>query len=357
MITENSLLSVVIPTLGRPDVLARTLRHLAAQSVPPRHLEIIVCEDGCTEETARVVGEARAHGFQRLEFLQNDGHRGPGFTQNKGIRAAQCSLVLLLADDIWLEPGAVQAHLDMHSCHPQETAAVLGRVEQSPELAGSTFIKHWNPFNFAKLVGREHLPYYYFWGCNISFKREFVVRNGLFLEHRGRAADGRGSGGAAHEDVELGYRLHQQGLELFLAPDAWGYHYHLYTLEQATKRYYERGLNFGEIHRYVPDPEILVQNHVLTTDTWRDYASVFRRSNGLTGREASFAWHVLRQIAFHLLVNRVTETALWRPLLDGAEKRPALASLVSGQLYRTYLYAQFMRGIHDARMRYAEATA
>lgn len=354
---STPLLSIVIPAFRRPEVLARTLAQLGAQTMPAASFEVIVCEDGTSTQISDVVAHAREQWQYSLVLLQHEGHRGPGYTQNEGIRAARCELILLLADDIWLQPPALKAHVDRHSANPQPTVAVLGRVEQSPELAGNVFIKHWNPFNFAKLAGREELPYYLFWGCNISFKRSFVMANGLFREHRGRAADGRGSGGAAHEDVELGYRLQHMGLRLLYAEEAWGHHYHMYTLEQAMQRYFERGLNFGEITRFVPDPEILIQNHVLTSDTWREYASVFRRANHLVGLERKFWWHVFRQAVFNVMFNRATNAVLWYPLLRGAERSRLLGLLARDGVYRAFLYSRFMQGVRSAAVQFREAMA
>lgn len=352
---RNFTLSVILPTFKRPEVLARTLQHLGDQDVNACQLEVIVCEDGCTDATRTVVDRARTQFAFPITLLQHEGHCGPGLTQNEGIRAARAEINLLLADDIWLSRGALKAHLAAHEKHPEPHVTILGKVLQSPELMGSVFLRHWDPFHFSRLRGVHELPYYYFWGCNISFKRSFLIQHGLFREHLGRAADGRGGGGAAHEDVELGYRLRDHGLRIVYDEEAWGYHYHVYTLEQAVERYYERGLNFGEFRRFVPDPEILVQNHVLTLSTLREYASVFRRLNFLKGAERSLPWQIARRIAFMLVFNKVTVSMLWSPLLAKAEDHPFIPRLITSELYRAYLYYHFMRGIADAKQRFQEA--
>ena len=44
-------LSVVIPTFRRPELLARCLDALLVQTLPGEAFEVIVVDDGCTEDT------------------------------------------------------------------------------------------------------------------------------------------------------------------------------------------------------------------------------------------------------------------------------------------------------------------
>jgi len=53
----HTRVSVVIPTYNRADVLRQTLQAYAAQTSPPA--EIVVVDDGFTDDTAAVVGALR----------------------------------------------------------------------------------------------------------------------------------------------------------------------------------------------------------------------------------------------------------------------------------------------------------
>jgi glycosyltransferase involved in cell wall biosynthesis len=340
-------LSIVMATYRRAETLRRTLAHLAHQDLEPGSFEVIVVDDGSPDHTGQVVAEARPGLPFPLSYLHH-ANRGPGYTQNRGIRQARAPLLMLMADDIWLAPGALRAHLDFHQRHPQPEVAVLGKVVQSPEMNQSVFLKHWDPFGFADLEGGKELPFPMFWACNLSCKRDFLLRHGMFREEKGRA------GAAAHEDAELGYRLHQHGLRLFYHEDAWAFHFHPSTLAQMMARYYERGLNWAPYRKLVPAPEVPVLDHVLTWRTLADHVRVLTRPNALHGAERRLSWHLARKVLRLVAFNRLTVPWLWQPVLDRAETSPWLARLMNRRLYRLVMHYHFDRGIRDARQRFGD---
>ncbi len=186
-----------------------------------------------------------------------------------------------MADDIFLAPGSLRAHLEQHVANPELPVAVLGKVVQSPDLTQTVFLRKWDPFRFNELEDLKELPAYRFFAMNISVKRDFLLRNGMYLEHRGRG------GASCMEDLELGIRLKNYGLRLLYSKAALASHYHVMTLDQAITRWYERGLNYGEFRRHAPMPELTVYFHVLDRHTVREYFSVLRGPNSF--REASAA--------------------------------------------------------------------
>jgi GT2 family glycosyltransferase len=79
------LVSVVVPTCGRPELLKRCLDALEAQTLPAEHMEIIIVDD-------------------------THSRRGPAAARNKGWRRANGDLVAFTDDDTvpdprWLERG------------------------------------------------------------------------------------------------------------------------------------------------------------------------------------------------------------------------------------------------------------
>ncbi len=107
------IVSVVIPTCGRTDLLRRCLDRVCSQSLPPSRYEVIVVDDGpdprTQAEVQRCAAQAAARGL-RLHYLPNPGPHGPAAARNRGWRAARAALVAFTDDDTvphadWLARG------------------------------------------------------------------------------------------------------------------------------------------------------------------------------------------------------------------------------------------------------------
>jgi GT2 family glycosyltransferase len=118
--------SVVVPTRGRPDLLERCLRALAAQQMPSAQFEIIVVDDRPWAATERVVAEwARRAAPIAIRYLASPGPHGPAAARNHGWRAARGDVVAFTDDDTepdrhWLQNGLRAVRGDIE--------AVSGRV-------------------------------------------------------------------------------------------------------------------------------------------------------------------------------------------------------------------------------------
>ena len=269
-------------------------------------------------------------------------NQGPGAAQNRGIRAATAPLVLLMADDIQPTERMLESHVRWHESHSDAHFASLGRVLQSPDLPQTTFQRNWDPFKYYELddLGQDvELPYWKFWACNIAVKRDFLLQHGLFQEWKG----------AAHEDVELGWRLSRAGLKIVYNPGALAHHYHVETLEQAARRAYERGLNWRYIERHIPDPQIAVKYHVLTRRTLKQHVQTFRRlsETSLPPEDRNLAWLLFRQMVRWAVFNRWTVPGFWMKLLHAAETNRLAAAVVNPYFYRGAVFYYFVKGCGD----------
>jgi GT2 family glycosyltransferase len=252
---------------------------------------------------------------------------------------ARAPIVCLIADDIHLEPEALHAHLDDHGQNPEPNVAILGKVVQSPKLTQSVFLKVWDPFRFSEIESKRELSYLFFFACNISCKKEFLLKNGLFsetlVEH----------GAYAHEDVELGYRLAGKGLRILYNKDALGYHYHVVTLEKATQTAYQKGLKWVLFRKHVDSPELTIRYHVLNRRFLKDYIRAFGKNNGLVGLDANFFLLVISQIARVSLFNSITVPFFWLPVMRLAEKNRLVANQMHRLLYRCTISYHFHKGV------------
>jgi glycosyltransferase involved in cell wall biosynthesis len=334
-------------TYNRADVLPETFRYLTKQDLPPESFEVIVADDGSPDNTMEVMVEIMKQMPFQVRYIRHE-NRGPGYAQNTGIRAATAPVVVLMPDDIFMMPGGIRAHLTSHKTHPEQHVAVLGHIVQAPTLNQSVFLRTWDPYRFEQLPELDEYPYYMFWAINISVKRDFMLKYGMFAEDLGRG------GPAAHEDVELGYRLYKHGLKIIHNKEALGYHYHYSTLDAAIRRAYERGLNLGDLFQRVPEPELVVKYHVLHGGTLGAHMRTFAgpRRRLLIGSDRHMVLLTIHYVLRFLLFNHLLVEYLWVPLLRAAEHKPVLARLAHRNLYRGAIAHYTQRGERDARKRY-----
>ena len=112
--------SVVVPTCGRPALLERCLRALAAQRMGPAQFEIIVVDDRPAAATERAVLDWALRAAPiAVRYLASPGPRGPAAARNHGWRAARGDIVAFTDDDTepdpsWLRHGlrAMRAGVD-----------------------------------------------------------------------------------------------------------------------------------------------------------------------------------------------------------------------------------------------------
>src|ERR1700693_4669014 len=126
-------LSFIIPTYNRKDLLAKALEGYLAQSSPEFVHELLVVDDGSTDDTESMVREFSGRSPIMIRYLRQ-ANKGPAAARNLGIREARSSIVLFTDSDIVPERELVSQHMEWHRNNPQTGAAVLGYVTWPPEI-------------------------------------------------------------------------------------------------------------------------------------------------------------------------------------------------------------------------------
>lgn len=224
--------SVVIATYQRREILLRTLASLLAQKDAP-DFEIVVADDGSRDGSPEAARSLLASGSvpHRVSSAPNAGQAA---ARNRAIGIARGDALLFLNDD------AIPAH-DLLARHAEARArcarggdadaglCVLGSLRTSPALPRDQ-IAWLYQFDYRWIEGRDEVSYLFFWTCNLSVPRAFLLANGLF-----------DTSFRALEDLELGWRLHDRGLRIHYAPAAVVDHEHPMDLSALCREMHVRG--------------------------------------------------------------------------------------------------------------------
>jgi glycosyltransferase involved in cell wall biosynthesis len=236
VVSRQSFLSVIIPTRDRTGQLLEAVGRLLNQLSDVDHrAEVIVVDDGSVEDVETPLMNLASQWPGAVRYMAQP-PQGPAAARNLGIRAARGDLVLFLGDDIYASPGLLQRHMTAHTVeYPDEQCAVLGMADLAMEFRQTPFVEWWRRWNFRYwllLEGRRKPDYSFFYTNNLSLKRSFLMRCGMFDESFPYAA---------YEDGELGCRLTKHGLRVVFVPEACAEHYHRMDLDAACRRMVVKG--------------------------------------------------------------------------------------------------------------------
>nr|WTA70854.1 glycosyltransferase [Micromonospora sp. NBC_00855] len=236
--TRNSpQLSVIVPTFNRSHLLRQTLGNLARQRMPTEMFEVIVADDGSSDDTRAVVAEAAKTLRIHYHFQPDQGFRA-GAARNAGARLAAAPILVFLDTGALVGPDYLQCHLAAHGAGERTAlvgyaygydpaGAIPGLLTADAEMPPEQIVARFHDeASFADArqpqfvacdfdLGRLAAPWVLFWTLNCSLRAEDFWRLGGFDE------DFRGWG---LEDLELAYRLFKDGVGFRVSRQAWAVH-------------------------------------------------------------------------------------------------------------------------------------
>jgi GT2 family glycosyltransferase len=228
--------TVLIATHDRSATLARNIDRLAAQSVGPEALQVVVVDDGSTDDTLEIL-TAVEHHFGEL-VVRTQPNQGPAVARNLGLESASAPITLFLNDDSLARPEAVEAHLDAHARHPG--SMVLGAFPFVPELADDPLTRMLAEtpllFSYPLMTDGDELRAELAASCNLSVATP-AARELRFDPRFPFAA----------EDVDFALRLEARGCVLRYCADAVAEHDHRITVEGLARTSLQRGFGAARL--------------------------------------------------------------------------------------------------------------
>ncbi len=178
-------LSLIIPTYNRKNLLEMTLQSLLTQTFPSSQYEVIICDDGSTDDTFSMIKNYVNQLNIQYTFHKNEGFRA-AYTRNCGINIAKGEILIFIDSGMILDKNFVQKHFEIHHTSSEAILGV-GRVlgfEKGEEIEKqiiNTYIPHHiDPYlskdfedRRMEILNDTHLPmsqwpapWVDFWSCN-----------------------------------------------------------------------------------------------------------------------------------------------------------------------------------------------
>ncbi len=223
-------ITVVIPSYNNEIYLSNTVRHLLRQDLPRSQFEIIVVDDGSTDQSQTRLRQLVSGEEGRLNFKyihsprlkprkMGDANYRAGISRNLGVKHARGRLLLFLDSDILTPKHFLRDLLVQHERYDVVQCKRLNLIEplsherldyEEVRATTDTFMTedgYWERFH--NLKDWMSVPFFWKYTCTYGlsmplelFKRVgWIKRNFVFY---------------GFEDVELGYRLARAGCRFHL---------------------------------------------------------------------------------------------------------------------------------------------
>lgn len=298
----NSLptVSVIIATRNRLPFLQNCINSLRMQTYPKDLTEIIVVNDGSTDETPLYL-RSLAEDDRSVKVI-NKMHGWQSQARNEGIRASRNELVAIVDDDCTLRPNWLATMVNTIKTY--QVHAVGSCVLAPGESLVIQFLDYIRALNPPLLP--NGLPKYIVTASGI-FRREVFDDVGVFDEQFAS------SGG---EDVEFSIRLRHKRSKLKFSPESRALHWYTPEITQFLRRYYRYGYGARlafEKHRvwdyWIPKTDIALQRILCGKDYGRDFAEL----DDMHLRMSFGVLHALKRFCFlagYLHVRDLSELSL-----------------------------------------------
>ena len=232
-VPRESALSVIIPAYNAERTLYSCLGALHDQSLPKRDYEIVVVDDGSTDDTSKIAKE-----FNVKYLFQTN--QGPATARNKGVSAAQGTIVLFTDSDCIPDYNWIEEMVSPFN--DPDVAGVKGAYKTTQTDLAARFAQA--EFEDRYDLLKRHPSIDMIDTYSAAFKKDIFLQIGGFDQNFPVANN---------EDTDLSYRLATAGYKLVFNPEAFVYHSHPDTFIKYLKLKFWRGYWRMIVYRRYPN--------------------------------------------------------------------------------------------------------
>lgn len=236
------MLSVIVPTYGRPAYLKDNLISLLQQDFPPEQYEIIVV-DNKPAKVRQIVQNLELEWQRSIRYVEEP-NVGLHNARHAGAKAAQGETLVYVDDDVIVHSGWLRAILEPFQ--DPLVAIVGGKILPKWEAQPPEWLSQF-PRGYLSLLdlGEERQELRWpegVYGCNMAIRRSVLYEVGGFnpdaMGDR-RLIWLRGDG-----ETGLHKKVYDAGYKVMYEPQAWLYH-RIPSERLEAKAFYNRGLMVG----------------------------------------------------------------------------------------------------------------
>jgi len=212
-------ISIVIPTFNSAKVLGKCLESLANQTVRRERYEVIVVDDGSTDETKDIAAKYSV----KYIYQQN---RGPAAARNNGVKHAEGEVILFTDADCEPQPNWIEEMIK--PLNDDHVVGVKGiyKTRQKEIIARLVQVEYEHKYERMKKF--KYIDFIDTYAA--GYRKDIFMKYGGFDERYPKASV---------EDQEFSFRLFRDGNKMVFNPEAVVYHRHSARLMDYLRKKYK----------------------------------------------------------------------------------------------------------------------
>ena len=232
-------ISLIVATYNRAKPLDLLLERLTKQTLDHSLWEVVVCDDGSSDNTQDILAGWADKATYTLDFFRQE-NQGQCVGRDAAIRRSHSPLVVVIDDDMEVCDTFLEEYVNILSGHPKTVA--IGRVYPRENWQTYPLYEAIREYmmtkSHEKLASGEITPTgTYFITMNVAFYKDFYLEVGGFDKTL-----------RLNEDCELGWRFERHGAHYVFADKASAVHHSNIGLYH---KWYKRQYDYGGYAVYV----------------------------------------------------------------------------------------------------------
>lgn len=178
--------AVVVPAFNEQEAIYASIAALLALDYPADRLDVVVVNDGSTDDTAQEIERARARSGGRVRAIHFEDNQGKRAAMACGIRATTAEIIAFVDSDSVLEPAALRT-LVQRFADPRVGAACGHAEVLNPReslLTRMQAVRYYVAFRVVKAAESVFAAVTCCSGCFAAYRRTAIMPKLTAFEHQ-----------------------------------------------------------------------------------------------------------------------------------------------------------------------------